>query len=131
SECSYRVSGTGTFLGSEESNPTIGERGRREEVAEHRLEVLVAAGRLNAVVSAMRQAHSYEEPAFDIYPLRRLSSPTGAGRCGELAQTQSLQELARWTAQQLGVDYVEFIGDPDKRCRRVAIGCGAGADFLR
>lgn len=130
SECSYRVSGTGTFLGSEASNPTIGERGRREEVAEHRLEVLVAAGRLNAVVSAMRQAHSYEEPAFDIYPLHRLSGQIGAGRCGELERPLPLEQLARRTAQQLGVDYVEFIGDPDKRCRRVAIGCGAGADFL-
>src|SRR5580692_7102332 len=31
-ECSFRVSGTGTFFGTAKANPTVGERGRREDV---------------------------------------------------------------------------------------------------
>src|SRR5262249_47917895 len=63
SQCSYRLAGTGTFFGSDSTNPTVGQKGRREEVSEWRLEVVCPEGRLDAALSAMRQVHSYEEPA--------------------------------------------------------------------
>ena len=40
SQCSFRSAGTGTFFASDAANPTIGQKGRREEVAECRLEVV-------------------------------------------------------------------------------------------
>ena len=67
--CSWYTEGTGTFLGGEESAPTIGERGREERVAELRLETVYPADREAEVVTALRVAHPYEEPAFDLYPL--------------------------------------------------------------
>src|SRR5438270_660859 len=39
-ECSFRLAGTGTFFGGDAANPTVGEKGRREDVAEWRLEVV-------------------------------------------------------------------------------------------
>ena len=69
--CSWYTEGTGTFLGGEESAPTIGERGREERVAELRLETVYPADREAEVVTALRVAHPYEEPAFDLYPLVR------------------------------------------------------------
>jgi hypothetical protein len=67
--CSWYTAGTGTFLGSEETDPAVGERGREERVAELRVETLVPAEKLDAVVAALRAAHPYEEPAYDVYPL--------------------------------------------------------------
>jgi hypothetical protein len=67
--CSWYTAGTGTFLAGEESSPTIGERGREERVPELRLETLFPEERQAAIVAALRSAHPYEEPAFDIYPL--------------------------------------------------------------
>ena len=67
--CSWYSEGTGTFLGSEAANPTIGERGREERVPEQRLETVYPAEREDEVVRALREAHPYEEPAFDLYPL--------------------------------------------------------------
>ncbi len=78
-ECSFRLAGTGTFFGSDAANPTIGQKGRREEANEWRLEVVCPSTALENVISAMRKAHSYEEPAFDVYPLKALSSPIGEG----------------------------------------------------
>jgi hypothetical protein len=66
---SWYTEGTGTFMGGEASNPTIGERGREERVPELRLETVFPEERQDDVVAALRQAHPYEEPAFDIYPL--------------------------------------------------------------
>ncbi|HSK16843.1 MAG TPA: hypothetical protein VK915_11825 [Gaiellaceae bacterium] len=67
--CSWFAEGTGTFLGGEESSPTLGERGREERVPELRLETVYPADREADVVRALRAAHPYEEPAFDLYML--------------------------------------------------------------
>src|SRR5262249_47116351 len=69
-QCSFRLAGKGTFFGSDETNPSVGQKGRREDVDEWRLEVVVPEAKLTAAVRAMRQAHSYEEPAFDVYQLK-------------------------------------------------------------
>jgi hypothetical protein len=67
--CSWYTAGTGTFLGGEGTEPTIGEAGREERVPELRLETIFPAARYDEVVAALRRAHPYEEPAFDVYPL--------------------------------------------------------------
>jgi hypothetical protein len=67
--CSWYTEGTGTFFGGEGAVPTIGERGREERVAELRLETVYPADREDDVVRALREAHPYEEPAFDLYAL--------------------------------------------------------------
>jgi hypothetical protein len=67
--CSWYTQGTGTFLGGEGTSPSVGEAGREERVAELRLETVFPAERQEDVVAALRRAHPYEEPAFDIYEL--------------------------------------------------------------
>ena len=67
--CSWYTAGTGTFLGCEGSAPAIGEAGREERVPELRLETVFPAARHEEVIAALRRAHPYEEPAFDVYPL--------------------------------------------------------------
>jgi hypothetical protein len=67
--CSWYTQGTGTFLGREGSSPALGEVGREERVAELRLETVFPAARQEEVLAALRGAHPYEEPAYDVYPL--------------------------------------------------------------
>jgi len=67
--CSWYSAGTGTFLGGEETDPALGERGREEHVPELRVETIVPAEKLDAVIGALTRAHPYEEPAYDVYPL--------------------------------------------------------------
>jgi hypothetical protein len=67
--CSWYTEGTGTFFGGEGTDPTIGERGREERVPELRLETIYPADQEDEVIQALRSAHPYEEPAFDLYPL--------------------------------------------------------------
>lgn len=67
--CSWYTAGTGTFLGGEDADPSIGERGREERVSELRLETVFPAERQREVVAALRAVHPYEEPAFDVYEL--------------------------------------------------------------
>ena len=67
--CSWYTVGTGTFLGGEGTSPALGAAGREERVQELRLETVFPAELHEQVVSALRDAHPYEEPAFDIYEL--------------------------------------------------------------
>jgi hypothetical protein len=67
--CSWYTQGTGTFLGGEGTDPSVGEAGREERVAELRLETVFPEELQTEVVEALRRSHPYEEPAFDIYPL--------------------------------------------------------------
>jgi hypothetical protein len=67
--CSWYALGRGTFLGGEGTSPAVGSAGREERVAELRLETIYPAEREREVVQALRTAHPYEEPAFDLYPL--------------------------------------------------------------
>ena len=67
--CSWYAAGTGTFLAGEDASPTIGERGREQRVSELRLETVFPEERQEEVIAALREAHPYEEPAFDVYLL--------------------------------------------------------------
>ena len=67
--CSWYTEGTGTFYGGEATAPSVGEKGREERVPELRLETVFPEERTDDVIAALRVAHPYEEPAFDVYPL--------------------------------------------------------------
>jgi structural toxin protein (hemagglutinin/hemolysin) RtxA len=67
--CSWYATGTGTFYGGERTSPALGESGREERVAELRVETVVPEGRIRDAIVALRLAHPYEEPAYDVYAL--------------------------------------------------------------
>jgi dinuclear metal center YbgI/SA1388 family protein len=131
SECSFRLAGTGTFYGSDSSNPTVGRKGRREEVGEWRLEVVCPERRVGEVVAAMRRAHSYEEPAFDLYPLTPApQAKAGEGRLGRLPAPAPLADLAARVRRVLSCGPVQVVGDAGRVVSRVAVVCGAGGEMM-
>ena len=67
--CSFSVKGVGRFRGLKGSNPAIGEAGKIEEVEEEKIEVICPYDKLEKILKTVKQAHPYEEPAIDIYPL--------------------------------------------------------------
>lgn len=72
--CSFSVKGVGRFLPNDGASPTIGEVGKQEAVIEERIEITCNEENLKAVVEAIRQNHSYEEPAIDVYHLVNVDS---------------------------------------------------------
>jgi hypothetical protein len=67
--CSWYAEGAGTFFGGEDTAPALGASGTEERVAELRVETVVPEGRIRDAIVALRLAHPYEEPAYDVYPL--------------------------------------------------------------
>jgi hypothetical protein len=67
--CSWYTAGTGTFLGGQETEPSIGTAGREERTPELRVETVVPAEKADEIVAALLAAHPYEEVAYDLYVL--------------------------------------------------------------
>ncbi len=129
--CSWSVTGTGQFLAHDGANPAVGTVGEVERLPEERVEVIAPAGSRAAVLAAMRAAHPYEEPAFDVIPLAPTPAGTGLGRIAELSEPEPLRAFtarvgARLPATAWGV---RAAGDPDRPIRRVAV-CGGAGDSL-
>ncbi len=132
SHCSFATAGTGQFRPLAGAHPTIGEVGRLERVAETRLEMVLPRSRRPTVVAALRAAHPYEEPAFDVLELASVPSRRGLGRIGTLPTRESLAVFtARVTAGLPTTAWgVRAAGDPDRMIRRVAVCGGAGDSAL-
>jgi dinuclear metal center YbgI/SA1388 family protein len=127
-QCSYRLAGQGTFFGGDSTQPAIGRRGQLERVDEIRLETIVPATALSEVVPAMIRAHPYEEPAFDVYPLKR-PIVRGIGRVGRLPRPTTLVRLARKLERATGAAAVQIIGEPDRTVSRAVIVVGAAGSI--
>ncbi|WP_309232672.1 Nif3-like dinuclear metal center hexameric protein [Actinotalea sp. JY-7885] len=128
SRCAWTGTGTGTFVPGAAAAPAIGTRGEVERVSEDRLEMVAPRGARAAVVAAMRAAHPYEEPAFDVLELASLPGAAGTGRVGRLAGPTTLGAFAERVARVLPATEqgVRVAGDLDAPVERVAVVGGSG-----
>jgi dinuclear metal center YbgI/SA1388 family protein len=131
SHCSWSVTGTGQFLPGTGASPAIGTVGAVQRVREDRVEVIAPANLRTRVLAAMRAAHPYEEPAFDVLSLAALPAGTGIGRVGSLPRPLRLADFVELVNQALPQTSwgVRAAGDPDASITRVAV-CGGAGDSL-
>ncbi len=131
SHCSWSVTGAGQFLPHEGAVPAIGTVGALERLPEDRVEVIAPAGRRAHILAAMRAAHPYEEPAFDVIALAPLPSGTGIGRVATLDVPESFATFVARVAARLPATTwgVRGSGSEDLEVSRVAL-CGGAGDSL-
>lgn len=130
-DCSFRSSGLGTFTPLAGAEPFIGSMGVRETVEECRLEIMVRRSELQPALKALRGAHPYEEPAFDLVPLHNEGEVYGLGRIGELQEPMPLDGFAEMVKSSLGVHSLRIVGAHGKPVSRVGVCGGSGASLLR
>lgn len=128
--CSFRTLGTGTFKGSEKSNPSFGVKGKIESVEEIKIEVLVNSFDVNKVVTAMKQVHPYEEVAYDLYTLANENANYGMGVIGELNNELSQNEFLSLVAKSLKAKNLRFTQGSKSKIKKVAVCGGSGSDLL-
>jgi dinuclear metal center YbgI/SA1388 family protein len=130
SRCSFRVKGEGTFLPGEGAAPAIGKVGRDERVEEIRLESIVPAEKIGPAIAAMRLAHPYEEPAFDVIRLYDAEGRAGLGRMGELDKPATMHEILARVKTATGATVAGFVGDEERLVRTAAVCAGACGRIL-
>lgn len=129
--CAWTVTGEGTFRPQPGARPAIGTVGAIEAVPEARVEMVVPVERSTAVIAALRAAHPYEEPAFDLLMQAPAPSRRGTGRIGELPEPMSLRTFTAHAARVLPATTwgVRAAGDPDRMLRTVAVCGGSGGSL--
>lgn len=140
SECFFQSQGEGTFRPLPGANPAIGTIDELTRVAEVKLESILPERLMDRAIRALRKAHPYEEPAYDLIPLRNHGKARGYGVIGTLAQPETLETL--WTgflerlnqtdvyAMPYDLAGVRLAGSPEKQVRKVAIVNGSGGRFI-
>ena len=86
--CSFNAEGIGTYKGNENSNPTIGEKGKLHSEPETQISVTFNTHIENQVLNALFKAHPYEEVAFEVSKLDNYNQNIGMGMVGELPSPQ-------------------------------------------
>lgn len=138
-ECFFAGEGTGMFRPLGGAHPTIGEIGELTRVEETRLESILPESRMDRAIKALRKAHPYEEPAYDLIPLYNTGASRGYGVVGYLKEPMSLGAFSLKLASNLkalapkGLEEglaLRLSGNPEQSLRKVAIVNGSGGSFV-
>ena len=127
--CSYNLAGEGTFRAGEGSNPFCGNIGELHREAEVRIETVLPTHLKGKAVSALLKAHPYEEPAYDLYPLKNKWMQAGSGLVGKLPDEMAVPEFLQLVKETFRAECVKFNNYTGKTVRTIAL-CGGGGAFL-
>lgn len=130
SDCTFRTPGTGTFLPGPKTNPFLGSLGELSQAEEYRLETVVPEKMLSKVIAAMKEAHPYEEPAYDVFLLSIEGRKVGIGRTGFLQESMTVNEQAEFVKKQFGLEQVSVCGSLSDEVSRVSVSTGSGKSMI-
>ena len=130
SHCSFRTEGTGSFKGSGETNPTLGNTGVLEFVKETRLEIIVDKWNVKNVIDAMEQTHPYEEVAYDIITLQNENVNYGVGAFGELRNSLTKKEFLKLISTRLNIKNFRYTTGRKNKIKTVVVCGGACVELL-
>ena len=128
-QCSFNTPGEGTFRGNENSDPTIGEAGEFTTTSEVKTEIIFPAFLERQVMQALKQAHPYEEVAYDIIALENEHQLIGSGMIGELEEPVDEMEFLQRIKSNMAAGCVRYTAVSGKKVKKVAV-CGGSGSFL-
>jgi hypothetical protein len=129
SECHFRSEGIGTFTPGEDANPVIGQIHIREEVLEMKLEYVVSNQLITNVLAAMKQAHSYEEVAYELIALQNKHQDLGAGMVGELPEPIESLRFLKKIKDVFNCGCIKYTALVQPQIKTIAL-CGGSGSFL-
>ncbi len=129
-DCSFSISGEGTFKPKMGANPFLGNINEREYVSENLISVVFENHLENQILKAMRIAHPYEEIAYQIYSLDNTSNYTGLGRFGELPEALSEDEFLQKVKEIFNVPIIRHSHLRGKKVKKVGVLGGSGASGI-
>lgn len=128
-ECSYNTEGFGTFKAGENTNPFVGQAGKRHTESEVRIETIYPANVEKKVTAALFAAHPYEEVSYDLYPVSNPYPSVGSGMIGELEMELDETQFLSTVKTKLNCKVIKHSDLLGKRIKTVAV-CGGSGSFL-
>ncbi len=129
-ECSFSISGKGTFRPKEGANPYSGSINIRENADEKMISVIFEDFKKNQIIAAMKSAHPYEEVAYQITKLENENHFVGLGRFGELESELSESEFLELLKNKLHLQVIRHSNFTGKKIKKVGLLGGSGASGI-
>ncbi len=128
--CSYNVEGFGTFRAGDGTHPFVGEIGEEHQEEEIRIETVVPAHKEGSAVKALLEVHPYEEPAYDLFPMKNKWSQAGAGVIGELKEEMQVSDFLQFLKTTFDVACVRYNAFERSTVKTISLCGGAGAFLM-
>jgi dinuclear metal center YbgI/SA1388 family protein len=134
--CGFSVAGIGNFRGLQGASPFLGKVGEMEEAEEIRLETVLVAGMEEVVISTLKEAHPYEEVAYDLYPVEQepvmkgMVWGMGYGFVADLKKPVSYDAFVKTVKRTFKVNHFLTNQFTPKKVSRIAFTPGKGASFV-
>lgn len=128
-ECSFNSEGFGTFKANDLTKPYVGEKGSQHKEQELKIETIYPSYREHVIVSALLQAHPYEEVAYDLLPLANKHANVGSGLIGDLPKEEDELSFLKRLKQNMQTNCIRHTQVIGKKIKKVAI-CGGSGSFL-
>ncbi len=129
--CSFNSEGFSTYLGNENSNPTVGNKGELTLTNEIKIEVVFEKHLQSKILKALFSNHVYEEVAYEIYDLQNSHQNIGIGMIGELKNPMKETDFLIFVKDKMqcgGIRHSALLG---KSIQKVALLGGSGSFAIK
>jgi len=127
--CSFTVSGSGSFRGDENTNPSVGKAGELVNEQEDKIEVIFPAHLQRSLIKALIEAHPYEEVAYDVISLDNSYDRIGSGMIGNLPAPMPLMDFLTKVKSTFDCQVIRYTQPHLETIEKVAV-CGGSGSFL-
>ena len=127
SDCSFNMLGQGTYRGNENSNPTIGQKGKLHTENETFISVIFEKHLENKILQSLFEAHPYEEVAYDVVTTDNTHQNIGMGMVGELENELSEKDFFNFLKKQFNLQCIRHSKLLGKPIKKVAVLGGSGS----
>ncbi|MCP2038506.1 Nif3-like dinuclear metal center hexameric protein [Chryseobacterium sp. HSC-36S06] len=130
-ECSFSVNGNGTFRPMEGSNPFSGTQNIRENAQEKLISVIFENFKQRQIIAAMKNAHPYEEVAYQIISLENENQYSGLGRFGDLKTEMDETDFLKFVKEKFLLKVIRHSPLNSRKIKRVGVLGGSGANGIQ
>jgi len=130
-ECSFSISGNGTFRPLEGSNPVTGSHNERENANEVILSVILEDYKKHQILFVMKQNHPYEEVAYQLISLENENQYTGLGRFGDLEREMDVADFLKFVKEKFNLNVIRHNSLTQKKIKKVGVLGGSGASGIK
>jgi len=125
--CSFNVDGDGTYMGNEDSNPVIGQKGELHTENETAISVTFKKHLEHKVLKALFDTHPYEEVAYEISTLENTNQHIGMGMIGELENEMNAKDCLIFIKDKMNTECIRHSTFINKSIKRIAVLGGSGS----
>ena len=129
SHCSFSSIGQGTFMGNDDSKPSLGQKNVLHKEKEEKVEMIIPSQLQNIILDTLFSEHPYEEVAYEIHHLENINQDIGSGMFGKLKTPMKTNDFLMQLKKVMQTDCIRFTKLNKEYIETVAV-CGGSGSFL-